>query len=116
MPANVVAVVVAHGFLHACAALRGRMRHGGNLVWDGVLRVTGMGPDQGGTQVSDSIGCPECKTPMHRTKPDSVEDLDIFYAQCPGCGYEETPEKVRSRAQSIVDAAKAKRQAKKLGK
>jgi len=23
------------------------MRHGGNLVWDGVLRVTGMGPDQG---------------------------------------------------------------------
>ncbi|WP_137138180.1 hypothetical protein [Pseudomonas asiatica] len=26
------------------AALRGRMRHGGNLVLDGVLRVTGMGP------------------------------------------------------------------------
>jgi hypothetical protein len=33
-----------HGFLHACAALRGRMRHGGNLIGDGVLRVTGMGP------------------------------------------------------------------------
>ncbi|WP_454869565.1 hypothetical protein [Pseudomonas putida] len=26
----------------ACADVRGRMRHGGNLVWDGVLRVTGM--------------------------------------------------------------------------
>ena len=23
------------------------MRHGGNLDWDGVLRVTGMRPDQG---------------------------------------------------------------------
>ena len=45
--ANVGTVEVAHGFLHACAALRGRMRHGGNLVWDGVLRVTGMGPGQG---------------------------------------------------------------------
>lgn len=40
-------VEIAHGFLHACAALRGRMRHGGNLVWDGILRVTGMEPEEG---------------------------------------------------------------------
>jgi hypothetical protein len=45
--ANVVAVVAARGFLHACAVLRGRMRHGGNVVWDGVLRGIGMGPGQG---------------------------------------------------------------------
>ncbi|MNJ65327.1 hypothetical protein D3C77_613360 [compost metagenome] len=30
------AFLVFHCFLHACAALRGRMRHGGNFGWDGV--------------------------------------------------------------------------------
>ncbi|WP_131812231.1 hypothetical protein [Pseudomonas putida] len=42
-------------FSWACAALRGRMRHGGNLVWDGVLRVTGMGPDHGGVMDNSDI-------------------------------------------------------------
>ena len=31
-----VCAVVGHSFLHACAALRGRMRHGGNLPKRGV--------------------------------------------------------------------------------
>lgn len=39
--ANVVAVVVAHGFLQTCAALRGRMRHGGYWELDWVLRLSG---------------------------------------------------------------------------
>lgn len=53
--AAVLQVGLGYGLLHACAPLRGRMRHGGNLVWDGVLRVTGMGPDRGSKMRESSV-------------------------------------------------------------
>jgi len=53
---------------------------------------------------------------MQRTRPDSLDFQDILYAQCPGCGYEQTPENVREMAQKVVDEMKAKRLAKKKGK
>jgi len=64
----------------------------------------------------DGMKCPKCSTPMIHTKPQPRSIQDHFYANCPGCGYEQTPETVREMAQKIVDEAKAKRQAKKFGK
>ena len=60
--------------------------------------------------------CPHCSSTMTSTHPNPQNVQDHFYAECPECGFKQTPETVRVEAQKVIDDIKAARKARKLAK